>query len=62
MLTEFLTAFALVLVLEGILPFLCPECWRNVMQKLLEQQARTLRMVGLLSMLMGVILLYLVHS
>lgn len=61
MLANFLAAVALVLVIEGILPFVCPNCWRATMQKLLEQQPRTLRMIGLLSMLLGVILLYVIH-
>ncbi|MDF2866989.1 MAG: hypothetical protein K0S11_459 [Gammaproteobacteria bacterium] len=61
MLADFLAAFALVLVIEGILPFLCPDCWRTTMQKLLEQQPHTLRMIGLLSMLLGIILLYVIH-
>jgi len=61
MLTDLWIALALVLVIEGILPFLCPECWRLAMQKLIAQQPRTLRIIGLLSMLAGIIFLYIVH-
>lgn len=61
MLNDFLMALALVLVIEGILPFICPDCWRNTMRKLVGQQSRTLRIIGLVSMLLGVALLYAVH-
>lgn len=62
MIMEFLTTVALVLVIEGILPLLCPECWRKTMSKLLEQQPRTLRLIGLITMLSGVVLLYFLRS
>jgi uncharacterized protein YjeT (DUF2065 family) len=62
MLDSLLSALALVLVIEGILPFVCPECWRSTMRKLVDQQPRALRIIGLISMLLGVLLLYLVHN
>ncbi len=59
---RFLSAFALVLVFEGILPFLCPECWRDLIRKISIIDSQVLRTLGLVSMLSGVVLLYLVHS
>ncbi len=54
-----LTAFALMLVLEGIIPFLYPAKWRNLVETLSQITDKHLRMMGLLSMLAGIVLLYL---
>jgi uncharacterized protein len=62
MVTHFLSAFALVLVFEGILPFLCPDCWQNLMRKLIQTDMRSIRVIGLVSMLAGVFLLYAIHG
>lgn len=53
-----LTALALMLVLEGIIPFLYPAKWRNLVATLSRITDKHLRMMGLLSMLAGLILLY----
>ncbi len=58
---EILTAVALVLVLEGLLPFANPEGWRDAMRRLLEVEPARLRMAGLGSMLVGTLLLLIVH-
>lgn len=58
---EVLMAGCLVLVIEGILPFLAPQLWRESMSKAIALDNRSLRLIGLASMLMGTILLYLVH-
>lgn len=57
----FFIALALMLVFEGILPFLSPSVWRQMMQYLLQQNDRSLRVMGLLSMLLGVSLIYIIH-
>ena len=57
----FLTAFALVLVIEGILPFLIPALWREAFRRLTEMSDGQVRFIGLTSMVAGVLLLYLVH-
>ncbi|EKD54392.1 MAG: hypothetical protein ACD_60C00087G0004 [uncultured bacterium] len=57
----FLMAIALVFVLEGLLPFLAPHLWRRVMQNMLIQPDKTVRMIGLVSMLIGLGLLYLLN-
>lgn len=54
-------AICLVFVLEGLLPFLAPHFWRRAMQQLLIQNDITLRVFGLVSMLLGLGLLYLVR-
>ena len=53
-------ALALMLVLEGIIPFLYPSKWRNLVAALANINDRQLRIMGLISMLMGVGLLYLI--
>ncbi|MGV7234915.1 MAG: DUF2065 domain-containing protein [Nitrosomonadaceae bacterium] len=55
-----LIAFALMLVLEGILPFLLPGIWRDTFKKLTETGDNQVRFIGLTSMLLGLLLLYLV--
>jgi len=55
-----LMAFALMLVLEGILPFLLPGIWRDTFKKLTEIGDNQVRFIGLTSMLLGLMLLYLV--
>lgn len=51
-------ALSLLLVLEGILPFLWPRGWRESVITLLQLDDRGLRAIGLASMLLGVSLLY----
>ncbi len=58
---ELATAFCLLLVIEGIIPFLYPRRWREMVMLLAEVDDRTMRMVGLGSMLLGTALLYVVH-
>ena len=54
-------ALALVLVIEGILPFLSPKNWREAMSQAARLPDNVLRSLGFFSMLAGVIILYLVH-
>ena len=56
-----LTAFALMLVLEGILPFLLPTIWREAFKRLIEMTDGQIRFIGLSSMLAGLLMLYLVR-
>lgn len=58
---EFGVALCLMLVLEGILPFLSPGRWRAVIVQVLRLSNRQLRLMGLTSMLLGTALLYLLH-
>ena len=58
---DFLRAIALFLVFEGIMPFLTPDGWRQAMQQVSQFSDKTLRIIGLVSMLAGVLLLFLMH-
>ncbi|MCA3070789.1 MAG: DUF2065 domain-containing protein [Rhodocyclaceae bacterium] len=59
--TLLLLAIALMLVLEGLLPFLAPRLWRETFTRLVSLPDNQLRFVGLTSMLAGVLILYWVH-
>jgi len=52
-------AFCLMLVLEGVIPFLYPARWRQLVASLALISDRQLRTMGFVSMLIGVGLLYL---
>lgn len=52
-------AVALVLVVEGLLPFVSPGRWRAMLAAVQELDNRTIRVIGLCSMLTGLTLLYL---
>ena len=56
------TALALMLVIEGLLPFLAPGMWRDTFRRLTEMSDGQIRFVGLSSMVAGLLLLYLVRS
>jgi uncharacterized protein len=61
MTTVLLTALALMLVIEGLLPFLMPALWRQTFRKLTEMSDGQIRFIGLTSMLAGLLLLYIVR-
>ncbi len=52
-------AVALMLVIEGLLPFLLPTVWRDAFRRLTEMSDGQIRFVGLSSMLAGLLLLFL---
>ncbi|MCB1679409.1 MAG: DUF2065 domain-containing protein [Halioglobus sp.] len=54
-------AIALVLIIEGMLPFISPRRWRHMLTAVNQMQDRAIRNVGLGSMLLGLLLLYLVN-
>ena len=58
---DLLAALCLVLVIEGIMPFLAPASWRNMMLALSQTDDKTIRILGLVSMLLGAGLLFLVR-
>ena len=53
-----LSAIALMLVLEGILPFIAPGAWRETFRRLTEMSDGQIRFIGLTSMIVGLLLLY----
>jgi len=60
--TSLMTALALMLVIEGILPFLLPRMWREVFRRILEMSDGQIRFFGLTSMVAGVLLLFLIRA
>lgn len=52
-----LIAFALMLVLEGLVPFLAPGAWRETFRRLIQMSDGQVRFIGLTSMLAGILLL-----
>jgi len=59
---DLFAALSLVLVIEGMLPFLKPEAWRKTIGRIAGQPDNALRMMGLMSMLVGVALLYMIRQ
>ena len=57
MLNILLLAFALMLVIEGLLPFLVPRVWREAFRRVTELSDGQVRFIGLSSILVGVVLL-----
>ena len=56
--TTLLMAFALMLVLEGLFPFLAPNTWRETFRRLMQLSDGQIRFFGLSSMLAGLVLLF----
>ena len=59
--TTFFMAIALMLVIEGALPFLAPRLWRDTFRRITQMTDGQLRFVGLTSMLIGLLMLALVR-
>jgi uncharacterized protein YjeT (DUF2065 family) len=58
---DLLVALALVLIIEGMMPFLSPARMRETLRLLCQFDDSSLRLLGFLSMLSGVLMLYWVH-
>lgn len=58
---DLLVALALMMVIEGVLPFLNPKAMRKMLEALREMDDRSFRIGGLISMVLGVVTLYLVN-
>ncbi|MBT8146666.1 MAG: DUF2065 domain-containing protein [Gammaproteobacteria bacterium] len=61
MLQELAVAFCLMLVIEGMLPFIAPGRWRRMLETVEQIDDKTVRLIGLGSMLLGTALLYLIN-
>lgn len=59
---DLLSAFALMLVLEGLLPFITPKGFREKMLLMLQMNDSQIRFASLTAMLLGVFLLYIVRN
>ena len=55
--TSLMLAFALMLVLEGLLPFIAPAAWRETFRRLIQFSDGQIRFVGLMSMGVGLLLI-----
>ena len=53
-----LGALALMLVFEGLLPFLSPGAWRTMFERATQMSDGQIRFIGLTSILLGLLLLY----
>ena len=60
--TEILTALALVLIIEGLLPFASPARYRQMVAEIQRLSDNNIRSVGLVVIIAGLVLLYVVRS
>lgn len=61
MASSLLLAFALMLVLEGLLPFAAPRVWRDTFRRVTEMNDGQVRFIGLTSMLIGLVMIAVVY-
>jgi len=59
---ELAKAFCLMLVLEGVMPFVAPARWRDMVEKLAQVDDRSMRIIGLVSMMIGAGVLFLLKN
>jgi len=57
--TTFSMALALMLVIEGVLPFLAPNLWRDTFRRITQLSDGQIRFIGLTSMVIGLLVLVL---
>ena len=62
MIDGLLMALAIVMILEGALPFVSPRLWRDTFSKLIELSDGQIRFVGLVAILAGVVALLLLRD
>ena len=62
MLVPFLSAVGLMLVMEGLMPFAAPRGFRRTLAAVVQADDRVLRIVGLVSMAVGLLVLYVARS
>lgn len=60
MLTTLGLAFALMLVLEGLMPFLAPAAWRDMFRRVIELNNGQIRFIGLAAILVGLGLFWII--
>ncbi|HEX7455637.1 MAG TPA: DUF2065 domain-containing protein [Gallionella sp.] len=58
MLSYWLIGFAMMLVIEGLMPFLFPDTWRDTFQRLVSLNNGQLRFIGITAMMSGLLMLY----
>ncbi|MFQ3188363.1 MAG: hypothetical protein ACI9UH_000631 [Gammaproteobacteria bacterium] len=60
--TELFSALALVMIIEGIIPFISPQGYKKSMQQMLAMPESKLRVVGFSLMLVGAISLFFIRG
>jgi uncharacterized protein YjeT (DUF2065 family) len=60
--TDLLAALAIVCIIEGVMPFINPSGMKRLLARMASMEEREMRIIGLLSMLAGLAILYLVRS
>lgn len=60
--TTFIMALALMLIVEGVLPFLAPNLWRDTFRRITQMSDGQIRFIGLSSMIVGLLILAWVRS
>jgi len=61
MFQDLLTAFALLLIIEGLMPGIAPQAWQKYLRDISSMNPRTIRIIGIVSMLGGAFLLQFMH-
>jgi uncharacterized protein YjeT (DUF2065 family) len=56
-----LAALGLMLVFEGLLPFIAPQAWRETFKRMIALKDGQLRFIGLISIAGGLLILFLNH-
>jgi hypothetical protein len=59
---DLLAAFALYLIIEGVIPFLSPQGWKQALEQMTKLDDQKMRIFGLASMLAGLVLLAVVRG
>ncbi|MGD9108137.1 MAG: DUF2065 family protein [Gammaproteobacteria bacterium] len=62
MIYDLIAALALVLILEGLLPFLAPNLWRRMANIMAKKSDNVLRIIGFVLMLLGTVILFVMHT
>jgi uncharacterized protein YjeT (DUF2065 family) len=60
--TDLFAALAIVCIIEGVMPFINPSATKRLLARMASMQEREMRIAGLVSMLAGLAILYLVRS
>ena len=61
MFEDLLTAFALLMIIEGLMPVIAPLVWQKYLREVSRMNPRTIRIIGIVSMLGGAVLLQFMH-
>jgi uncharacterized protein len=60
--STFIMALALMLIFEGVLPFIAPTLWRDTFRKITQMSDGQIRFIGLSSMIVGLLILLFVRA